>query len=543
MVRRLISLIPAAAVTACLPLPVAAANAAAPARLSAKVPAQAGAHAEPRLAVVVRRAPQGARVALQERSPGRWTAHGTTVAVTGNRTLTVRWRGLRGRTSVGVRLVLLARSGRVLDATTMRRVAAERPVTTPSAPAAAPTAETPADPAPSATPDPVTSVPSTPTPTPAPTTSPLVLASSALRLHSLGVDRWDVWVCGDVTDGSTAADATAALDAHVVPFYTWLSGGRYQPRFRARGTLAGTDATACKTEASAASAGQDGALILNTTEIHAGGDACVDDQTRLDPCAGQPTVLPGNERLAFIAPDDLLGADPHDATAVHELGHTLDWPHSYTGRLIVSYMGNPTPIEYDDPLDVMGYERLWGTGSWTDPSIGTFTPKATQAFNRIAAGWVPDGAILTQAAAQQTYDLGPLDESGLQVAIVPTADPRAYLTLEARVQEPNDPVPADGVVVHAVDQRPAACDTDALVVGCWGQDVRLSPAPNTPDSLDSLVTVGSSVDVGGVHIAVTGRAGNRFTVTVTGSQASFALKPTICMYDTSACGGSGQGPI
>jgi hypothetical protein len=549
MVRLLISLIPAAAVTACVVCPTAGAASPAP-RISATVPAHVAARVQPRLAVVVRHAPRGARVVLQERSPGRWTAHGTTVAVAGNRTLTVGWRGLRGRASVGVRLVLLAHGGRMLDATTMRRVQAE------SLPAAAGSGEAPvtgaaADPAPAATPapapdpDPATAV-ATPTPTPTPTpapASPLVLASSALRLHSLGVDRWDVWVCGDVTDGSTAAAATAALDAHVVPFYTWLSGGRYQPQFRARGTLAGTDVPTCEAQATAASAGRDGAVILNTARISAGPDDCVEDQSSLDPCAGRPTVLPGNARLAWLSPGDLLGADPHFATAVHELGHTLTWPHSFTGRLHITYMGADVGVEYDDPFDVMGYERLWGTGSWTDPALGTFTPKATQAFNRIAVGWVPQSAIATQAATHGTYAIGPLDEPGTQVVIVPTADPRAFLTLEARVVEPLDPVPGEGVVVHAIDQRPSACDTDALVAGCWADSVRESPAPNTADALDSLVTVGGSVDVAGVHIAVTGRTANRFTVTVDGAQASFALKPTVCLLVPAACAGGRQGPI
>jgi hypothetical protein len=346
-----------------------------------------------------------------------------------------------------------------------------------------------------------------------------------------------------VTDGTTAAAATAALDARVVPFYAWLSGGRYTQEFRARGALTGTDVPACQAEATAASAGRDGVVILNTERVSAGPDACVGDQTTLDPCAGQPAVLPGNERIAWLASEDLVGAAPHIATAVHELGHTLTWPHSFTGRLQIPYMGASVAIEYDDPFDIMGYERLWGTGSWTNPTVDTTMPKATQAFNRIVAGWVPESAIATQDAAHGTYAIGPLDETGTQVVIVPTADPRAFLTLEARVQEPLDPVPGEGVVVHAVDQRPAACDTDALVAGCWGDAVRESPAPNTADTLDSLVTPGASVDVAGVHIAVTGRTGNRFAVTVDGARASFALKPTVCLYIPAGCAGGGQGPL
>jgi hypothetical protein len=292
-----------------------------------------------------------------------------------------------------------------------------------------------------------------------------------------------------------------------------------------------------------ASAGRDGALILQTTRVSAGPDACVADATTLDPCAGQPTTLPGNERIAWLSPDDLLGPDPHIATAVHELGHTLTWGHSFTGRLHVTYRGQTVGVEYDDPLDVMGYERLWGTGSWTDPAIGTFTPKATQVFERIAAGWVPDDQIAVHDGASGTYELAPIGASGIQAVLIPTDDPRAFLTLEARVVASLDPVPADGVVLHAVDQRPAACDTDAEVAGCFGDDTRVSPAPNTPDSLDSLVGVGQSVDVAGVRVTVTARAGDRFGVRVDGARASFALKPTVCLIVPAACDGGGQGPI
>lgn len=513
--------------------------------VAAWLPAAAGSHARPRLTIVVRHAPRGARVLLQERIHARWATRGS-AAVRGDRTLRLRWRGLRGRAAVQLRVVLADRRGRTLAATSPRRVQRTPARPAPRPPTPQPTPQ-PAPPAPAGPPAPRPGPPVpelVPNPTPTPD-GPLVLAADALRLHSLGADRWDVWTCGDVGD-ATAADAVSALDAQVVPFYTWLSGGRYALEFRARGALASSDVEDCAAEAAQESAGRDGALIVQTERISAGADACVSDLTRLDPCAGQPTVLPGNERIAWLSPGTLLGPGAHIATAVHELGHALTWTHSNTGRLHVDYQGSETAIEYDDPFDVMGYERLWGTGAWADPSIGTFTPKATQAFNRIAAGWVPDSAITVHDRAAATYSLGPLDDSGLQVVIVPTADPRAFLTLEARVQQQNDPVPGEGVVVHAVDQRPAACDTDpaADALGCWAEQVRVSPAPNTPDSLDSLVTAGESVAVAGVRITVGARDGDRFTVTVAGAQAAFApLAPTVCLYAPALCPGGGQGPL
>jgi hypothetical protein len=370
-----------------------------------------------------------------------------------------------------------------------------------------------------------------------------VLAADALRQHSLGVDRWDVWICGAVAGGD-AASATALLDARVVPFYAWLSGGRYRPEFRARGALAGSDLEACASEAAAESAGRDGALIVQDERVSAGGDACLGDTSRLDPCAGQPAVLPGSERIAWLGPGQLFGADARVSTVVHELGHTLGWPHSFTGRLRIEREGTEIGIEYDDPFDVMGYERLWGTGGWLTPDAGTFAPKATQSFNRIASGWVPDAAMTVHGRPSATYSVGPLDGDGLQVVVVPTADARAFLTLEVRVARPFDPVPGDGVVVHAIDQRPAACDPDEQFAGCWGDQLRTTPAPNTPDSLDSLLTTGEQLAVAGVRIAVGDRVGDRFAVTVEGVQAAFPpLKPTLCLVAPDACEGGIQGSL
>ncbi|HST39189.1 MAG TPA: hypothetical protein VLK58_06760, partial [Conexibacter sp.] len=475
------------------PAATTSAKAAAPRpAVSARLPATAAAQARPLLTVTVRDAPRGARVVVQERTRrGRWSGHGRAPA-RGDRRVALRWQGLRGRATVVLRIALRDRRGRALAATAPWRVRARH--VRGDLPKPSPSPAPPVPPAPPAPRPPTQPQPDPIVPTPG---GPLVLAADTLRLHSLGVDRWDVWTCGDV--GGDAATATALLKARVVPFYAWLSGGRHQLEFRARGALAGADVEECAGEAATASAGRDGALIVQTERVSAGADACASDFTRLDPCAGQPTVLPGNERIAWLGPGQLFGADARVSTVVHELGHTLGWPHSFTGRLRIERGGALAGVEYDDPFDVMGYERLWGTGDgWNEPDTGTFTPKATQAFNRIAAGWVPDAAMTVHGRPSATYDVGPLDGDGLQVVIVPTADARAFLTLEVRVQRPFDPVPGDGVVVHAIDQRPAACDPDEEFVGCWAEQLRTTPAPNTPDSLDSLVTVGESIDVAGV---------------------------------------------
>ena len=160
-------------------------------------------------------------------------------------TFALRWRGLGDRTAVVVRVVLVDRRGRVVargPARVVRRPADPPPP--PRPPRIRPTADP-------------TAPPTRTRPRPRPRCrlwpgftpgGPLVLAADAQRLHSLGADRWDVWTCGDV-GGATAQDAAAVLDARIVPYFAWLSGGRYRPEFRARGALDGSDPADCAPEA------------------------------------------------------------------------------------------------------------------------------------------------------------------------------------------------------------------------------------------------------------------------------------------------------
>ena len=73
----------------------------------------------------------------------------------------------------------------------------------------------------------------------------------------------------------------------------------------------------------------------------------------------------------------------------HELGHTLHWPHSFSGLL---------GTEYDNPTDVMSATPVAGWCS-RDVSNGTVTwpclPPNTLAFNRF------DDLIRRRQAAHQ----------------------------------------------------------------------------------------------------------------------------------------------
>lgn len=399
-----------------------------------------------------------------------------------------------------------------------------------------------------------------------------VVAASAMRLHSLGRDRWDVWVCRiPRVSGAPAFDdvsprrvpitprgAVRRLRRVIAPYFLALSGGRYRQSFRPRKVIPlgrNQGSRDCEERARRGSAGRDGALIVTNLAaegpIWAASDRCADEPSRRRPariCAGRPHTLPGNRRVAWVSADTLLPVfrgEPRYPTVAHELGHTLAWPHSFTGRLFIPIPDDPrfrVGIAYDDPSDVMGYERLWGTGSWWNPRAGRFPLKGTQAFNRIAAGWIRRSEISVHRAGSRKYRLRPVGRPGTQVLIVPTADRRAFLTVEARVRRGVDRgLPVAGVNVHAVDQRGRACTFNDVFRSCWGDWRRQVPMPPRPDRLASTVRPGHSMKVAGVRIRNLGRArGGGFRVRVVGRRARLPLiKPEPCMASRALCPGPG----
>ena len=68
----------------------------------------------------------------------------------------------------------------------------------------------------------------------------LIAGSSELRMHSLGEDLWEVWVC-DTQGGRISVDpaeVARVLNSEVAPFYRWLSEDAYRPSFRPGGIVA-----------------------------------------------------------------------------------------------------------------------------------------------------------------------------------------------------------------------------------------------------------------------------------------------------------------
>jgi hypothetical protein len=175
------------------------------------------------------------------------------------------------------------------------------------------------------------------------------------------------------------------------------------------------------------------------------------------------------------------------ATVVHELGHTLHWPHSFTG-----------PSEYDNPVDLMSDSEVF--------------PQHTLAVNRYAAGWIDPAQVVVHRGGSRTVTLTPPGSAGVQMLAVPDGDPLVFTTFEARPRIGHDRnLLADGVAVHVVDQRPETCSTGR----CTGLERRQRPAGASPGGVEHVLTPGRRFVVGSTSVHVDRRnLDGSYTVTV-----------------------------
>lgn len=367
----------------------------------------------------------------------------------------------------------------------------------------------------------------------------------------LGADTAQVWICNSAfahqnVQTFTVDDIVAWATTDVAPYFSTVSNGRYTISFIAGGefTLStgyGGDAVSrCIDEAEQRTTGAPNAMVM-TREAAGGG------------LGGAGTV--------YLGSNGYTGADlgtaastsgrgfavrggsyllPH--TVAHEVGHTLHWPHSGSGT-----EGATTP--YDNQLDIMsggGYVPLSPT--WTNSCSFGFSTKGpceishTMGINRYAAGWIDVDRIVPVARDGVSTELvGPEIHTGPAFAIVPTADPLVYLTVEARPATGYDAIlPISSVVVNRVDLTYACSLGDPF---CVGAQRRQSPAVSAVDTDAHAIEVGESLVVEGVTISVTAATSSGFDVSFSGQPAGCAMGPnpfydlptTSYAYDSVGC--------
>jgi hypothetical protein len=348
----------------------------------------------------------------------------------------------------------------------------------------------------------------------------LLAFTDQARVYTSGTDIIEVFVC-DVPDGAVAVDLTLAvaqINAAVQPYYTWLSGGVYLPSFVPGGTITASipsgwpDTVAFQSECeslaeSSASGSAAGALVIVDAAYSGGyataGVACEDT-------ADCPSTFPENGRIMVVGattvvPSDGL-PDARLTTIAHELGHTLEFPHSFGG---LTKFINGVTYEYDNPMDIMS------GGSLTVLDVGTI------AINRYAAGWLPSATAFHRGDIAQ-YQLSGLGDTGHQMLVLPTDIQGVFTVIGARVASGYDAgIATEGVEVYQIDQRGPACGSTIDFI-CWGADRRTTPLPaiDDPESAVHVFGVGASFPVGGALVTVESESGGRWTVTVAGSTVS-----------------------
>jgi hypothetical protein len=306
-----------------------------------------------------------------------------------------------------------------------------------------------------------------------------LIAVDAVRSHSLGVDVIEVWAC-DGSGGAALdpADLTWALrDSGIVEYFRWWSLGRYEPQFVTGGRVASSDPGTCRSEAMHRSPGTStGALLV--LDYSTGGNAVPGRYA----CSTSPygcelsETFPDNGRYAivglnFVAGDGVDGKGP--AGLIHEMGHLLGWPHSFSG----------SGDEYDNPVDVMS-------------GLGAF---GTIAVNRYAAGWIDPSGVEIASPAGTTVVVGAHGSGRTELLVVPTIELGRYYAVEVRRASAYDWMDwrAEGVQVHLIDQRADACQRPPIIgFPCFGGARRTSPFPAT-SGFDHVLAPGERLGLPG----------------------------------------------
>ncbi|MDJ0925331.1 MAG: S-layer homology domain-containing protein [Acidimicrobiia bacterium] len=316
----------------------------------------------------------------------------------------------------------------------------------------------------------------------------IVVWPNDVRRYTLGTDRFGVYVCtGDWATGGLDINAvTASLSTNVTPFYTGLSESSYNPVFIKRTvvTLPAPGYEACADAVMLEAADHPlwddaGAIAALDNRGNGGlggpGFYCNNCQF-LNPDRSR---FPGNERWAVVdggAVASLLGFPTHVTTAAHEIGHTISFPHSYSGE---------SSNEYDNPIDYM-------SGNLGELFLQRADePYGSLAFNRYRAGWINPSDVVFYSGGVIDLTVAPVGVAGTQMVIVPTGYEYSFVALDARLSSPLDPIPEsfEGVSAHYIEQWCKATPTSSAEP-CGGLSSRPYSYPPSPDAIDHVTPVG-----------------------------------------------------
>lgn len=355
-----------------------------------------------------------------------------------------------------------------------------------------------------------------------PNAAAAVVRRPALQ-QAVGVDRIAILIC-DVGAGwgtLQAGDVASWANDTIAPWFAEESRGAYTVEFAAHPAerISASGSFECMDAASRLTEAPFTNVIGVTEEDYGGGQAGPGfiwegfDTNVL----GQPPSE--SSRGGYVGGS---AAFVNPSVFVHEIGHTIHWPHSF-----ISVANDPF-TEYNNPIDVMSGEPDVGGDADLDSEQyceivsepGFYTPcwpQHTLAFNRVAAGWVGGTQIAIHRSGQVNYVLDRPTGDGLQTVVLPDpGDGNQLMTLEARPAVGRDKFnEAAGVAVHLVDQTGDG----------WSRGVstnrRHQQAAGAPNTYEHVVEPGQSLTIHGVTVTVyTNGTGEGYAAMVSGTYRS-----------------------
>ena len=351
-------------------------------------------------------------------------------------------------------------------------------------------------------------------------------ADTVQRVYTQGDDVWEVWICR-VPDWDivlTVDQIVTDLTTTTTGFYDWLSGNQYHPHYVSGGEVTSDDVVpaerspeerftypGCESEVAAATGGgANGAVIVVAGGFDQGyataGAVCPED-----PFVGCTTTYPANSRVAVLEAGVVTIVPPLTRprwiTAAHEIGHAINWGHSYGG--LTFFPGTASVDKHDNPMDLMS------------GAIHEGTPIGTIAYQRYAAGWINPADVVIHASGAASYELAAIGTAGTQMLVVPMDEEGHFYALGARRRTDWDgSLLKAGVEVYEVDQRRSACSIPASWPATWPCFATLSRVAQTP-AVNGIVgtahvlSIDQEITLGTTTVRVTGANAGTFTVEVT----------------------------
>lgn len=334
---------------------------------------------------------------------------------------------------------------------------------------------------------------------------PLGLIAYAMdhQTQSTGNQVFGVFVCVDNPGDFPAGNWPFVMDwlqTEVTDFYIEMSGGRWSPSFVQMSEVATPgDCIEAVGSVSDVTDGHNAAFIIawNGGLFGFASPGCIAWTCAFD------APWPDQRRYALVGSATI---PDHPGVSVHELGHTIHWPHSY------SRLSN---LEYDNPIDVMS----------GGPQAHAPDTPGTLALNRYAAGWIEPDEVFIYTGGVVDIDLMAQGEAGTQLVVIQKEGSNEYVAIDARIGVPADEIRSawEGVSFHLIDQD----DCCLVSLGRFQQQL-----PPNADGVDHVLGPGQSMSWDDATITVLSRAGTGFKVRLEGRLAPDPISGFVDIWGT-----------